>query len=152
MYDTLIERPLTQSHRRCMQLSWLFSVAYARKCGRTQVCDRVWIMCGSCVIMCHWNPVGSSPSFTVLYGALPRVPVTASNEQNDPFYFIQMRHANLYYILITMLVRNGIGDLRFECMLRKGPFNYYVTLFLTNFDPPPPVTKCHTGPNPPPPP
>ena len=30
-----------------------------------------------------------------------------------------------------------------------GPFNYYVTLFLANFDPPPPlVTKCHTGPNP----
>ena len=31
-----------------------------------------------------------------------------------------------------------------------GPFNYYVTLFLADFDPPlPPVTKCHTGPNPP---
>ena len=24
MYETLIERPLTQSQRRCMQLSWLF--------------------------------------------------------------------------------------------------------------------------------
>ena len=34
-----------------------------------------------------------------------------------------------------------------------GPFNYYVTLFLANFDPLSPlVTKCHTGPNPPPPP
>ena len=32
-----------------------------------------------------------------------------------------------------------------------GPFNYYVTLFLANSDPPP-VTKCHTGPIPPPPP
>ena len=32
----------------------------------------------------------------------------------------------------------------------EGPFNYYVTLFLVNFDPPlPPVTKCHTGPTPP---
>ena len=30
-----------------------------------------------------------------------------------------------------------------------GPFNYYVTLFLANFDPP--VTKCHTGPTPLPP-
>ena len=35
MYDTLIERPLTQSQRCCMQLIFL-CVAYARRCGRTQ--------------------------------------------------------------------------------------------------------------------
>ena len=35
----------------------------------------------------------------------------------------------------------------------KGPFNYYVTLFLADFDPPlPPVTKCHIESQPPPPP
>ena len=33
MYDTLIERPLTQSQRRCMQLSWLYF------CG---ICLKVW--------------------------------------------------------------------------------------------------------------
>ena len=33
MYDTLIERPLTQSQRRCMQLSWLYF------CG---ICQKVW--------------------------------------------------------------------------------------------------------------
>ena len=37
MDDTLIERPLTQSQRRCMQLSWLFSVAYPKRCGQTQL-------------------------------------------------------------------------------------------------------------------
>ena len=37
MYDTLIERPLTKSQRRCMQLSDFISVAYASRCGRTQL-------------------------------------------------------------------------------------------------------------------
>ena len=38
MYDTLIAHPLTQSQRRCMQLSWLyFCGIYARKCGWTQL-------------------------------------------------------------------------------------------------------------------
>ena len=33
-----------------------------------------------------------------------------------------------------------------------GPFKYYVTLFLANFDPPPPLSQAVTPDRPPPPP
>src|SRR6218665_2410645 len=36
-------------------------------------------------------------------------------------------------------------DYAASCILSWGPSIEYVTLFLTNFDPPPPVTLCHTS-------
>ena len=36
-----------------------------------------------------------------------------------------------------------------EAMTSNGPSIKYVTLFLANFDPPPPVTLCHTSRDPP---
>ena len=47
----------------------------------------------------------------------------------------------MYVVYYT--VKNSIQPAKL-----KGPFNYYVTLFLANFDPLPLVTKCHTGPYP----
>src|SRR6218665_1084374 len=52
---------------------------------------------------------------------------------------------NHCYVTVTI----GLTQSKADGYLVKGPSIKYVTLFLANFDHPPPVTLCHTSRDPP---
>ena len=94
MYDTLIERPLTQSQRRCMQLSWLSFLWHIPddKTINLKATRKLWKSLNK---QCYVNNVADDPA---------RVNNCQSFNDHTPFLYGALIYFNQFVLTLEILL------------------------------------------------